>query len=332
LKDSGVEGRKRGLFWIDERRAIDSAGLQPSIGDMMKICRFDDDGLGIVLGDEVCDVSDALEVLPTVRWPFPPGDSLVVHLPQVIEAAKRLLPVAIRKPLSSVALRAPVCNPTKVVAAPVNYQRHIDESKRDPGIHHNVHNLDIAGFETPVDKFGLFLKASSSIVGPSDGVELHFLNRRNDHEVEVVLVIGKKCKNVPLDHAWEVIAGYSMGLDMTVRGGEDRSFRKSADSYSVLGPWLTTADEIVDPENISFSLKLNGELRQSSNTRDLIAGIPHLIALASTCYTLHPGDLIYTGTPDGVGPAKPGDVMLVESAVLGNMEVKVRSASQEVWK
>jgi 2-keto-4-pentenoate hydratase/2-oxohepta-3-ene-1,7-dioic acid hydratase in catechol pathway len=290
----------------------------------MKICRFDDDRLGIVQGEEVCDVTGALEVLPVSRWPIPPGDSLIAHLPEVIEAAERLLPGAARKPLSSVALRAPVCNPTKVVAAPVNYQLHIDESKKDPGIHHNVHNLDSTGFETPVDKFGPFLKANSSIVGPSAGVELHFLNRRNDHEVEVVLVIGKKCKNVARDRAWEVIAGYTMGLDMTVRGGEDRSFRKSADSYSVLGPWLTTADEIVDPENISFSLKLNGELRQSSNTRELIAGIPHLIALASSCYTLHPGDLIYTGTPDGVGPAKPGDVMYVECAVLGNMEVRVR--------
>src|SRR5581483_3435361 len=101
--------------------------------------------------------------------------------------------------------------------------------------------------------------------------------------------------------AYDVIAGYTMGLDMTVRGGEDRSFRKSADSYAVLGPWVTTVDEIANPEDIPFSLTVNSKLRQSSNTKFLTAGIPHLIALATSCYTLYPGDLIYTGNPEGVG-------------------------------
>jgi 2,4-didehydro-3-deoxy-L-rhamnonate hydrolase len=115
-----------------------------------------------------------------------------------------------------------------------------------------------------------------------------------------------------------------MGLDMTLRGPEDRSFRKSIDSYAVLGPWLVTADEISDPDNVDFSLRLNGEVRQSANTADLIYGIRKLIAYGSSFYTLLAGDVIYTGSPEGVSPVKPGDVMLVECPAIGQMEVAVR--------
>ena len=108
-----------------------------------------------------------------------------------------------------------------------------------------------------------------------------------------------------------------------VRGGEDRSFRKTADTYAVLGPWLTTADEVAEPENIDSSLSVNGKLRQSSNTRHLTASIPRIMEIATSCYTLFPGDLIYTGTPEGVGHLEPGDIMGVTSPVLGRMMVRV---------
>src|SRR5690606_7965364 len=120
-------------------------------------------------------------------------------------------------------------------------------------------------------------------------------------------------------------AGFCVGLDMTTRGPEERSFRKSIDSYTVLGPWLTTMDEGVDHTRMPFTLTVNGELRQQANTQDLVMGIPALIELASSFYTLHPGDLLFTGTPEGVGPVVPGDRIHVEVAGLGEMDVAVRA-------
>ncbi len=109
-------------------------------------------------------------------------------------------------------------------------------------------------------------------------------------------MIGKPADRVPVAAALDYVAGYAIGLDMTVRGPEERSLRKSIDSYSVLGPWLTTADEVADPGALDIELHVNGELRQRANTRDLVIGIPELIAWASAYYTLLPGDVIFTGT------------------------------------
>jgi 2-keto-4-pentenoate hydratase/2-oxohepta-3-ene-1,7-dioic acid hydratase in catechol pathway len=289
----------------------------------MRLCRFNDDRLGLVDGDAVLDVTRALEALPKERWPLPHGDQLIRNLPAVRSAIEKAAASAARHSIREVALKAPVANPSKIIAAPANYVEHVKEGQRDPGIHHGVHDLITEGFETPSDKYGLFLKANSSLIGPSEPVQLHFQGRRNDHEVEVVAVIGKQCKNVAKKDAWGMIAGYTMGLDLTVRGAEDRSFRKSADTYAVLGPWFTTADEVPEPENIDFSLSVNGEIRQSSNTKLLTASIPRIIEIATSCYTLYPGDLLYTGTPEGVGPLQPGDVMEVLSPVLGRMTVRV---------
>ena len=120
------------------------------------------------------------------------------------------------------------------------------------------------------------------------------------------------------------IAGYTIGFDITVRGPEERSLRKSIDSYTVLGPWLTTADSLADPTNLDLLLKVNDEVRQQANTRDLIIDIADLIVFASSFYTLMPGDVLLTGTPEGVGPIKPGDVMEASIFGLGAMRVEVR--------
>jgi 2-keto-4-pentenoate hydratase/2-oxohepta-3-ene-1,7-dioic acid hydratase in catechol pathway len=131
---------------------------------------------------------------------------------------------------------------------------------------------------------------------------------------------------VSRDEALGHIAAYCIGLDMTVRGPEDRSLRKSVDSYTVLGPWMVTADEIADPANLDLSLTVNGEARQSSNTRELIFDIPKLISWASSFYTLMPGDVLLTGTPEGVGPVVPGDVIEATVEGIGAMKVAVRAA------
>jgi 2-keto-4-pentenoate hydratase/2-oxohepta-3-ene-1,7-dioic acid hydratase in catechol pathway len=169
----------------------------------------------------------------------------------------------------------------------------------------------------------MFLKATSAVVGPGEGVKLVHTDRRNDHEVELALVIGRTAKNVDAAAAPDYIAGYCIGLDMTIRGPEERSLRKSPDSYCVLGPWLATPDEVGDPGSLQVSLTVNGEPRQDASTSDLILGVGELIAWGSSFYTLYPGDVILTGTPQGVGPVKPGDTMQARIDRIGAMQVKV---------
>ena len=285
----------------------------------MKICRFDDDRLGLVEGDVVLDVTAALEALPAYRYPLPRTDPLIENLamlrPKIEAAAKG----AKRIPLASVKLLSPVANPGKLVAAPVNYKAHLEEASTDPGIHHNKQVAQI-------QQVGVFLKATSSLVGPSAPIVIARPERRNDHEIELAAIIGKPAKNVSKESALDYVAGYCIGLDMTVRGPEERSMRKSPDSYSVLGPWLVTADELPDPSGLQLVLTVNGEPRQNANTRDLILDVRDLIAWASSFYTLQPGDVFYTGTPEGVGPVQPGDVIDARIDKIGAMQVHIRGA------
>ncbi|MDF2116368.1 fumarylacetoacetate hydrolase family protein [Roseiarcaceae bacterium H3SJ34-1] len=290
----------------------------------MNICRFNGDRLGLVEGPNVFDVTAALRDLPAPAWPYPPGDPLIRHLDAIRTAIAAVRPRAPAVPLNSVTLNSPVTSPTKVMAAPANYALHVSIDAQDPGVNHGLHNKQLEGVDRPVDKLGLFLKASSSIVGPGEGIALNWLDRRNDHEVEVAVVIGKGGRDIPRQRAFAHIAGYMIGLDMTVRGTEDRSWRKSADSYTVFGPWLTTADAIEDPEKLTIWLDVNGEPRQKSSTGAMTVGIAELIEMCSHIYELHPGDVLMTGTPEGVSAVKPGDVITAGCTGLGEMQVAVR--------
>ena len=285
----------------------------------MKLCRYDNDRLGLVEGDQVRDVSAALDVLPALRWPLPPGDPLIAGFERLRPAIAAAAAQATPRPLAGVALKSPIANPNKLIGAPINYNDHVEESRKDQGI---AHGREIK----TIGDWGLFLKANSALVGPSEGVALRFTDRRNDHEAELAVIIGTGGSNIAKRDAFAHVFGYAIGLDMTVRGTELPSFRKSIDSYAVLGPWLVTKDEIADPDALEFALWVNGELRQKSNTRYLVYGVARLIEYASAFYTLYPGDVIYTGTPSGVSPVKPGDVMRLEMQGIGAMEVAVRAA------
>ena len=287
----------------------------------MKICRFDKDRLGIVQGDEVLDVTKALDAIPQQRWPIAQGDPLILNFRKVIAAAKKLAPKAKRKPLSKVKFLSPVANPGKIVAAPINYNDHIAESIKDPGIAHGRTNI-----QKGIGDWGLFLKAGSSLIGFGEEIRLRWPERRNDHEVELALVIGKKGNKIPRERALEYVCAYSIGLDMTVRGPELQCFRKSIDTYSVLGPWLVTADEIADPNDLDLSITVNGEPRQSSNTKYLVYDVQRLIEFGSAMYTLHPGDVIMTGTPAGVAPVKPGDLLHAKVQGVGEADIRIASA------
>lgn len=284
----------------------------------MRICRFDDNRLGVVIGDEVADVTAVTDRLPQIRWPLPREDMFIARLDELRPELERLAADAPRKKLSAVRLLSPVANPGKIIGAPVNYQLHLDESRADTGINFGS---DIK----TIDQYGLFLKAGSSLIGPAEGVVADRADRRTDHEIELALVIGKGGRHISLEDALSHVAGYTIGLDMTIRGTEDRSYRKSLDTFTVLGPWLVTADEFGDPGNVDFELTIGGTVRQKSNTRHLIFDVPRLISYASDAYRLDPGDVILTGTPEGVAPVEPGDVMECRIDGIGVMTVAIRA-------
>ena len=288
----------------------------------MKLCRFNADRLGVVAGAAVIDVTPALQVLPKCGYPLPRRDLYIEHLEEVMARARELLPGAPKLPLDAVSLRSPIANPGKIMAAPVNYTKHLQEAREQSAIHHNNRIEEIR-------RVGLFLKATSSLVGAGDGVCIRHPGRRNDHEAELVVVIGRQASNLSPHSAMACVAGYCSGLDMTTRGPEERSLRKSIDTYSVLGPWLVTADELTNPHELDFSLSVNGEIRQRANTRDLVLGIVDLLVFASSFYTLEPGDVLFTGTPEGVGPVVPGDVIVTEFAGIGRMTVAVHASRSD---
>lgn len=282
----------------------------------MRLCWFDDHRLGLIRDGNVFDVTSVLASLERDPYPKRGGDPVITHLqalrPLMEDAAKS----AARHPLSAVKFLSPVARPTKIIGTPANYLKHVEEAEAQI----EVFTRRYCG---AVRDQGLFLKAVSALVGPAEGVTLRFPERRNDHEMELGVVIGRKGSRISEEEALDHVAGYAIALDMVVRGPEDRSFRKSIDSYAVLGPWLVTADEIAKPQELAFSLAVNGTPRQASNTRFMILSIAQQISWASQYYTLWPGDVIMTGTCEGVGQVHPGDVMTCEIGQIGVMDVRV---------
>jgi 2-keto-4-pentenoate hydratase/2-oxohepta-3-ene-1,7-dioic acid hydratase in catechol pathway len=289
----------------------------------MRFCRFGEGRLGLVEGTTVKDVTAALDVLPSYRYPLPSHDVLVAGLDAVTARVRTLAKDAPVLSLDRVSLLSPVANPGKIIAAPVNYEKHLNEVRDNPQLHGNN-----PGHTFSIQNAGLFLKATSSLVGPGQGIVVRCAKRRTDHEVELAVVIGRTASRVSRRDALSYVAGYSIGLDISIRGSEDRSFRKSPDSYSVLGPWLVTADEIPDPSALDLQLTVNGQVRQQSNTKYMILGVAELIEMASAFYTLQPGDLLFTGTPEGVSPIEAGDHIVATIETIGTMTVTTRADAQ----
>jgi 2-keto-4-pentenoate hydratase/2-oxohepta-3-ene-1,7-dioic acid hydratase in catechol pathway len=284
----------------------------------MRLAWYDDSRLGVVRGERVHDVTGVLSAL-AIGYPYPPGDPLIARLAELRPQLEAAADESDGRPVAEVCLHSPVANPSKVIGTPANYMKHVVEAEADP-------EIITARFQGKVEEQGLFLKATSALVGPGDGIAVRFPERRTDHELELAVVIGTTAADVAEVDALDYVAGYAIGLDMSVRGPEDRSLRKSCDSYAVLGPWLVTAEEIEDPDNLDFALTIGGETRQQSNTSQMILDTRRQISWASRFYTLHPGDVIMTGTCEGVGPVAPGDVLQCRFQTIGAMDVAVRAA------
>lgn len=278
----------------------------------MRLARFNDGRTGVVLGQEIADITDICGI-DAQEWP-PTGILRLIrdfeqHKPRIKEA----ISTAARHNLADVRLLTPVPWPNKVIAYPVNYHAH----GREMQAHYRATNQ------------GFFLKPCSSLSGPSDPVVLPQVpGREVHHESELAIIIGKEVRGLKREDWREVVFGYACLLDMVVRGREERVFRKAYDSFCPVGPWVVTADEIPDPDTLGMKLWVNGELRQSANTRDLVLDIPGMIETASAVMTLYPGDIIATGTPEGVGPVVDGDSIRITIDRIGEMTVNVIQGEQ----
>jgi 2-keto-4-pentenoate hydratase/2-oxohepta-3-ene-1,7-dioic acid hydratase in catechol pathway len=215
--------------------------------------------------------------------------------------------------LADVTLEAPV-RPRKVLAIGLNYKDHIAES----------------GLQSPAHQIW-FNKQHNSITGPFAPVQIPSVSPFVDFEAEMVFVVGKRAKHVPRERAKEVIFGYCVGNDVTVRDWQMHTpqftVAKSFDTHGPIGPWITTADEVGDPHDLSFSLSVNGVEKQSSNTRHLLFDCFDQVALLTQAFQLDPGDVIFTGTPGGVGALrdpreflKAGDSVRITFDTLGAIE------------
>ncbi|MCC2314856.1 fumarylacetoacetate hydrolase family protein [Cellulomonas xiejunii] len=270
----------------------------------MKLASTLDGRLHAVLDDRSVDLTDALGLRPGAGGPLLAFLERGGSLSDLHGLDLDALP---SQPTDPSRLAAPIARPGKVVGAPVNYLDHQAEM----------------GEQRTIADYGMFLKATSSVIGPTGSIRLPYLDVRTDHEGELGVVIGRTAHRVPAERALDHVLGYAPVLDITVRSGEDRSTRKSFDTFTPFGPWVTTADEVPDPDALELRCWVDGELRQHASTADLIYGVAELIAYTSHVMTLHPGDVIATGTPAGVGPIAAGQRVAVEIEGLGRLDVGV---------
>lgn len=282
----------------------------------MKLVRYSDRGgikLGVVKGNGVIDLSK--------RWSSLSDDmiGLIKMWPEVRAAVAELVTDApADAALADVHLLAPVSRPGKIMAIGLNYADHVQES----------------GQKTPPHQIW-FTKAVTAINGPFDPIQLPIASETTDYEAELVVIIGQRCKHVTKARAAEVVFGYCAGNDVSVRDWQLRTSQwalgKSFDTHAPIGPWIVTADELGDPHTLGIRCFVNGEQRQNSNTRNLIFNVFDQIELLSRAMTLEPGDVIFTGTPGGVGMAmnpprllKPDDKVRVEIDRIGAIEASTR--------
>jgi 2-keto-4-pentenoate hydratase/2-oxohepta-3-ene-1,7-dioic acid hydratase in catechol pathway len=275
----------------------------------VRIARFDDGRVGVVTpdGQAVVDVSDVVGA-SGAQWPPVAMNQLIARWDElsgaVADTARRGTPIDLR----TVTLRTPVPWASKVIAYPVNYHDHAAEMG--------------AGYRASSQ--GFFLKPPSSLSGAGEPVVLPRVpGREVHHESELAVIIGKGGRGIAREQWKEHVFGYACLLDMVVRGKEERVFRKAFDTFCPVGPWITTADEVPDPEALDMRLWVGDELRQSASTRDLVLDLPGMVEMASAVMTLEPGDIIATGTPAGVGPVVGGDVIRIRIEGVGEMTVDV---------
>jgi 2-keto-4-pentenoate hydratase/2-oxohepta-3-ene-1,7-dioic acid hydratase in catechol pathway len=278
----------------------------------MKLVTFESETGEVRVGvqlpmDGVVDIAASQPKLPSTMA------DLLSDIPRSLNLVAELIDKGDYVAVTPRRLLAPVPKPGKVVCIGLNYRDHAEET----------------GAAIPTEPV-VFNKFPSSIVGPGDPILLPAVSERVDYEAELVVVIGERGRNIPREKAFDYVAGYTAGHDVSARdwqigkGGNQWLLGKTFDSFAPIGPYLVTKDEIPDPQNLAVGFRLNGQVMQKGSTSKMIFPVDELIAYLSKVFTLEPGDLIFTGTPPGVGMArnppvflKPGDVCDVEVEGVG---------------
>lgn len=278
----------------------------------MKLVRYTHHGrtrLGKVVDSTVIDLSEITGIDHSMR-------QLLNDLPALRERLERVAGPAIA--LEEVRLEAPIHDPQKFLGIGMNYRQHAEEARR-------------AGIAIPSSQMW-FNKQVSCISGPFDPVVKPRISEQMDYEIELGVVIGRRCRHVCAGNAPAVIAGYLIVNDLSARDWLKKSptftLGKSFDTHGPLGPWLTTCDEIADPLALQMTLTVNGEQRQHASTGDMIYNIYQQIEYLSSVMTLEPGDVLATGTPSGIGAPtgrflQPGDLLHLTIDGLGAIEHRV---------
>ena len=269
-------------------------------------------GIGVVTDESIVDLAAAAPELPREMVAFLGAGRDALDIARKAVAGK-----AGRIALSSLKLEAPIARPPEFLAIGLNYADHVAETGRDK------------------PSFPMFFnKQATCVVGPNDPIHLPRVSKALDYEGELGFVIGRRCRHVPRDRAHEVIAGYLIVDDVSVRDWQMRAptmtLGKSFDTHGPIGPWIVTPDEIGDPHALDLKTFVNGEMRQHSNTRHLIFDCFAQVETLSTVFTLLPGTIVSTGTPGGVAAAmKPpkwlvaGDLVRIEIEKIGKLENQV---------
>lgn len=281
----------------------------------MKLLRFTEGGrtrIGKLVDDKVIDLSGVAGVGASMR-------QLLVDLPALRGALEATVEPSYRP--DEVKLEAPIDDPQKYLAIGLNYKAHAEEARA-------------AGVPIPSSQLW-FNKQVSCITGPYDPIEYPGVIEKLDYEIELGVIIGKRCRHVTAADARSVIAGYFVTNDVSARDWQSRSptftLGKSFDTHGPIGPWIVTDDEIADPHALEMVLTVNGEERQRKSTGDMIYNIYAQIEYLTTVMTLEPGDILATGTPEGIGMAigkllNAGDVVRAEISGLGHIENRVIAA------
>jgi 2-keto-4-pentenoate hydratase/2-oxohepta-3-ene-1,7-dioic acid hydratase in catechol pathway len=286
----------------------------------MKLAVYDDNRIGLVRDGLIHDVSH-LAPAEFDSWPEQRMNWIIRNWSTVAELVEDAASGAGR-PIDEVTLKAANPAPPQVFAIPANYKAHLGE----------IGKRSITKGGRTAREVGFFLKAAGSLSGAGEPIELPAgSTRRFDHECELAVVIGKAGRNIRREDAMEYVFGYSCLIDLTMRiepgeFEEDRSLRKSFSTFTPVGPWLVTADEVGEVDELRSRLSVNGEERQAARIGDMIVGIAESIELISSVVGIRPGDVIASGTPQGVGPLVPGDVVEIGIDRIGSMKLDVREA------
>jgi 2-keto-4-pentenoate hydratase/2-oxohepta-3-ene-1,7-dioic acid hydratase in catechol pathway len=290
----------------------------------MKICHYNEHEAGVVDGERVYPIGPALIGAGHLRQGYTMQEVIerLANEPAALRCAREAMKGR-SLPLAEVKLLAPIENPPSLWCAAANYKDHQAEMKAASG------GPDRSGYTKDDLMAEFFLKPSSSIIGPGGTIVLPSVSKHVDYECELCAVIGKRARHVGEAQALEYVFGYTICWDISQREpwGRDRqntrNIRKGFDTFTALGPWIVTRDELPEPQDTRIHVELNGEHVMTAHTRDMICGVRDHIRFLSGVVTLRPGDLITTGTPAGVAKLAPGDKLKGRIERVGEMTLGV---------